>query len=247
MLYKQLSPEGQDGKGLCNLDFVDRYADILQANLPNKFSDFDRFFSGTQRLETLAAILKRHIQEDGLTVLNVGSGPFATELFVERLQKQQVQSIDYTPEFAPFYQLLLNEGYIANTSFEQVDVMEVEFPQKAFDLIIIHDVLFEKALEMETLITRLSPFLKPGGYLYFDFINSRTQWVKRLFGRHDQFRYYDPVKVKGFVTHAGFEILSFEATRKAHSWPIRVLHHALQILSRGSGNYSVLVQSKSRP
>jgi len=244
MLYKNLSPHTQDGKGLCNLDFVDRYTDILQENLPDKFSNFDKFFSGTQRLKTLAAILQHHIKEDGLKVLNVGSGPFATELFVERLQKQHIQSIDYTPEFAPFYQILLKEGYIANTSFEQVDVMKAEFPMEAFDLIIIHDVLFEKALEMETLITRLSPCLKPGGYLFFDFINMRTQWIKRLFGRHDQFQYYDPAMVRKFVTQSGFKILSFEATHRADSWPVKFLHHALRIISGGSNNYSVLIENE---
>ncbi|MZR32399.1 class I SAM-dependent methyltransferase [Sneathiella litorea] len=245
MSYEQVDIKHCDGKGLCNLDYVEQYAEILQNQLPKKFSRFGSFFAGTQRLRTLASVLQRYIKGHGLDVLNVGCGPFATELFVESLQFQKIQSLDYTPEFAPIHQILQEEGYIKNTSFQQGDAKAIEFPESSFDLMIIHDVFFEEALEMNSLILRLRPFLKPDGYIYFDFINSRTHWIWRLLGKRDQFRRYDPASVKEFLNKAGFKIIAFQPTHGASALSVRFLHWALWTFFRASNNYSVLIQGKN--
>jgi SAM-dependent methyltransferase len=242
MSFENENSGTREGNGLCNLDFVERYIKLLQNHLPENLSIYTPFFAGTQRLRNLAASLQRHVKGNGLSVLNVGCGPFATELFVERLQSQYIQSVDYTPEFAHFFDTLKQEGYIANTSFKQADAMKVKFPETTFDLIIIHDVFYEQALEMNSLVIHLCPYLKPGGYIYLDFVNARTEWIWRIFGKGGRFRRYDPVLVRKFLEENGFSIVEFDPVIRTGSIVLRTLHLVLWNIFRASNNYSVFAQ-----
>lgn len=235
-----------DPTGLHNLGYVPRYEEILARNLPPGFSAFADFFSGTQRLHTLGAICARHVRGKGLHVLNVGSGPFAIEIFVEAMQGQSIVALDYTPEFAPFHPLFRSEGHLSGTEFLQADVMTQEFDANAFDMIILHDVLYETALDLGAVIRRLDRFLKPGGLLFFDFVNARTRWIWRMLGRPDRFRRYDPGQVRALLQELDHEIVVWRPTHGARHPAVRVVHAALRAAGTAN-NYAVLSRKAGPP
>ncbi len=234
-----------EAPGLHNLEYVPRYEQILTENLPLSFAQFADFFAGTQRLHTLGAMFAQHMQEKGLHILNVGSGPFATEIFVEAMQGQTITALDYTPEFAPFHTLFQQDGHLMTTRFLQADIMAQEFPEASFDLIILHDILYEKALDMDAVITRLSIYLKPGGMVFLDFVNLRTRWVWMMLGKPDRFRRYDPKKVQRYLKEAGFNVIDWRPTHGSKSIGARTLHATLRLFG-ASNNYAVLARYKGR-
>lgn len=232
-----------DPLGLHNIAFLPRYERILAENLPDGFTQFAQFFSGTQRLTTLGAMLSAHVPRTGLRVLNVGSGPFATEIFVEALSDQQITAIDYTPEFAKFYGLFKAEGHLSATRFEQADIMEKRFDPGMFDLIILHDILYEHALDLELVIERLLPALAPRGLVFLDFVNARTGWIWSLLGRGNRYRRYDPRTVRAFLARAGLEIVDWRPTHGAKSLSARAVHATLRLFG-ASNNYAVLARKR---
>ena len=233
-----------DPKGLHNLDFLPRYEKILTENLPESFTQFADFFAGTQRLLSLAAMLDDHVTGLGHQVLNVGSGPFATEIFVQALDGQNIVSLDYTPEFAPFHALFRAEGHLSQTRFKQADIMQEVFEAEAYDLIVLHDILYEHALDLEAVISRLLPSLKPGGLLFLDFVNSRTGWIWALFGRGNKFKRYDPADVRAFLHRNGLDIVEWRPTHGAKSLSARAIHAFLKIFG-ASNNYAVLARKSA--
>ncbi len=230
-----------DTAGLCNLEFLPRYERLLADNLPPGFTQFAEFFSGTQRLHTLAAVLDRHLAGDGLEVLNVGSGPFATEIFVAALQGHRVTAIDYKAEFAPFHELFRAEGQLETTSFVQADIMARTFPSDAFDLIILHDILYENALDLEAVIGRLIPAIKPGGLIFFDFVNARTRWVWAALGKPDRFRRYDPDAVRRFLAERDLAIVEWRPTHGAKRRVVKATHQLLAAFGMPN-NFAVLAR-----
>ncbi|WP_292295137.1 class I SAM-dependent methyltransferase [Marivita sp.] len=234
-----------EAPGLHNLGYVQRYERILAENLPPSFAQFADFFAGTQRLHTLAAMFDRHLKSKDLHVLNVGSGPFATEIFIEAMQGQMITALDYTPEFAPFYTLFQQDGHLKTTRFLQADIMTQEFAPASFDLIILHDILYEKALDMNAVITRLGTYLKPGGLVFLDFVNLRTGWVWTMLGKPNRFRRYDPRNVRRFLEQAGFDVIDWRPTHGSKSISARTLHATLRLFG-ASNNYAVLARYKGR-
>jgi SAM-dependent methyltransferase len=229
---------------LCNLGYAEQYEAILSQNLPESFTQFSDFFSGLHRLETLGNMLITHFKQKNASVLNVGSGPFASEIFVNALQQQNIVAIDYTPEFAPFHGLFRKDGHLLTTEFEQADAMAIEFAVSQFDLIVLHDVLYEPALDLEKLTTRLQTYLKPGGLIFIDFVNSRTRWIWKLMGKPEQFRRYDPNRVKAFLGELGFEIVDWRPTHRSKSTVVSMLHIILWYGFRASNNYAFLARKK---
>lgn len=230
-----------DHRGLHKLDYVPQYEKTLADNLPPSFTQFADFFAGTQRLTTLGAMFADHITQTGLDVLNVGSGPFATEIFVKAMAEQSILAVDYTPEFEPFHALFQRDGHLQNTTFLRADINNEDFGTNRFDLIILHDILYESALDMASVITKLKATLKPGGMIFFDFVNARTAWIWTLLGRRTQFRRYDPRVVGEFLADAGFVIVDWRPTHGAKSLSARTVHRTLR-LAGAANNYAVLAR-----
>ncbi|MGB7240815.1 MAG: methyltransferase domain-containing protein [Sulfitobacter sp.] len=227
--------------GLHNLDYVPRYEQVLSQNLPPSFEQFADFFAGTQRLHTLGAMFDQHVTAKGLSILNVGSGPFATEIFVDAMQDQSILALDYTPEFAPFYTLFQKDGHLQSTRFLQADIMAEEFEEASFDVIILHDILYEQALDMDAVVTRLKGCLKPDGLMFLDFVNARTGWLWSLLGKPNRFRRYDPRQVKRRLEDAGLKIIDWRPTHGSKSLSARMVHAGLRLFG-ASNNYAVLVR-----
>ncbi len=227
---------------LCNLQYMERYKAHLAGNLPPNLSELTRFFSAPSRLRTLAEILSSRMKGSGKSVLNAGCGPFATELFVPALQDQHIESFDYTSGFLPFYDLFRKDGMIANTNFRIANALTVAYPANSFDLIIIHDVFYETGLPVEVLLDRFRPMLKPGGLLFFDFVNARTERLWRLLGSKQKFQRYDPDAVRKLIAGLGYAILEWRPTYGNSGKAKMVIHKLSEALLRQSNSYAVLIQ-----
>lgn len=228
--------------GLCNLDYVERYRSLLRANLPPDWPDFGRFFGVMQRLETLADMLGTHMRDRSGPVLNVGCGPFATELFVAALQTPTVHCFDYTAEFGPFLHVFRADGHLANVTFRQADALTVEYPRSSFDLVIIHDVLYETGLDMAVLLRRFNPVLRPGGLLFLDFVNRRTERLWRLAGGRQAFKRYDPADVTRIIAETGYEVVDWRPTYGIQHWSKWILNATLRTVIGQSNAYAVMIR-----
>jgi predicted TPR repeat methyltransferase len=141
--------------------------------------------------------------------------------------------------------LFQNDGHLNNTRFLQADIMSEEFPKAYFDLIILHDIFYEEALDINAVITKLSANLKTDGLMFFDFVNLRTRWIWTMLGKPNRFRRYDPKAVRRFLEDAGFEVVDWRPTHATKSIAVRALHTTLRLLG-ASNNYAVLARYKGK-
>jgi len=221
-------------------DYLPDYERQLRLHLPANWAAFSTFFADTHRLLTLARMLRDHFPGSRKRVLNIGSGPFATELFVAPLQRHAIYSFDYTPEFAQFFNIFRRQGLLATTLFMRANALTIEFAPHSFDLIIMHDILYEKALDLGALLDHHQRFLAPGGMLYLDFMNRQTQWLWRLLGKERDYRRYGIAEVEGLLHSKGFEVIErAHATGRSGRWT-SLFHLALQRLLRTSNTIAVL-------
>ncbi|MDQ0321105.1 SAM-dependent methyltransferase [Pararhizobium capsulatum DSM 1112] len=215
---------------LVRIDYRARYHDLLRDHLPEKFRPFAPFFANTRRLETMAGMLQRNFGGTGKAVLNAGCGPFASEIFVGALQHQQIEAFDYTPEFAAFFNIFRQEGLLADVRFFHADAMTVSYPNARFNLLVMHDLLYETALDLETMLARYIPFVAPGGLVYFDFMNARLRTLWRLLGKEKQYRRYDPDEVRSLLARHGLTVLEWQAVRSGSKGPSAGFHALLRAL-----------------
>lgn len=186
----------------------DEYASILRQCLAPDLRHFITFFSDTRRLRVMAQMLQRHLT--GLTpgrVLNIGCGPFATEYFVRCLHAHGIVSFDYTAGFAPAYAALKARGHLGNTCFMIADALTVEFRPQSFCAIIMHDILYEPALDAARLIARFDGSLRPGGLVFLSVQDMRTRWIWRLAGRERAYKRYELPAVQALLRAQGYEVL----------------------------------------
>ncbi len=230
--------------GLCNLEYLPRYERLLQKNLPPAFSAFSGFFASPHRLRVLGAMLERHYSRSDGRILNIGCGPFASEIFLSALQGRHVTAVDYTAEFAPFRDLFRQDGHLSRLDFRLGDVMEIAFEPGAYDLVILHDILYERALKMQALINRLDGALRPGGLLFLDFVNSQTGWLWKALGRGDLFQRYHPKQVRAILRQAGFEILDWRPANASTGLAGRALHRLLNDGFGISNRYALIARKR---
>jgi SAM-dependent methyltransferase len=232
------------GAPLCNLDYMGRYQAHLTESLPPDLNELTRFFAAPARLKTLAAILTQHFAGSGGRVLNAGCGPFATELFVSALQGREIESFDYTSGFAPLHAIFQKDGKIGNTRFQVADALTVEYPDNSFDLVIIHDVFYETGLPMDVLLRKFHRSLRPGGLLFFDFVNRRTEWLWRMLGSSHTFNRYDPDWVRQITSDLGYSIIEWQPTYGNSSLAKLAIHKLSEIFLRQSNGYAVLIRKQ---
>lgn len=230
---------------LVRVDYRDRYAEILRSNLPEPMRPFAEFFSNLSRLGTLATALRDHIGGTGNRVLNVGSGLFASEIFIAWFQEQTVVAFDYTEEFAAFFPLFRKEVLLGNTTFLRADARSVAFRPESFDVVIIHDVLYETGLEAAELIRRSKEFLKPGGVIYLDFMNLRTRWLWRLLGKEREYRRYRLEDIIRDLESNGFQCTEWRPCTGGSSRGAALFHTMLRRFFRTSNAIAVIARKRT--
>jgi len=186
---------------------ADEYASILRESLKNDFRQFVDFFADPRRLKAMAQLLQAYFAAPQGWVLNVGCGPFATEFFVQSLHRHSVVSFDYTRAFAPIYSALRARGHLANTSFFIGNVLSTEFAPETFDLIIMHDLLYEPMLDLSLLFRKYDRFLRPGGFFFLTVLDMRTRWLWKLLGREKPCKRYEIPAVLAEIRACGYQVL----------------------------------------
>ncbi len=209
-------------------DLALRYRAALEGALPAELQRFVPFFGDLTRLETLAAMLDAHLDSGpggrAERVLNLGCGPLAAELFIACLQGRDITAVDYTPDFVAAGQALQASGLLPRVTVQQGDVTAMHWDDASFDAIVIHDLLYEAALDANTLIPRLARSLRPGGLMYLDVMDSRVRGLWRLLGRERGYRRYHPRAVAAVLASSGLVPLERRPLRP-RGGVLRVLPH----------------------
>lgn len=167
------------------------YRELLRTYLKADLAVLVDFFCNRRRLALLTRLLGTHCRPAPSTVLNVGCGPFATECFAAPLATSHFISFDYSANLAPLYQAMRARGQLPRTRFFVGSATDAEFEPARFDLILMHDLLYEPCLDAPGLLLRYHTFLKPGGYLFFDVMDRRIQPLWKLLGKEVGHRRYD--------------------------------------------------------
>lgn len=225
---------------------VDEYASILRESLKGDFRQFVEFFADPRRLEAMARLLSRHFAGPPGHVLNVGCGPFATEFFAQPLHRHSVVSFDYTRAFAPISSALRARGHVANIRFFIGNVHSAEFAPEKFDLIIMHDLLYEPMLDLSLLFRKYDRFLRPGGLFFLTVLDMRTRLLWKLLGREKPRKRYEIPAVLAEVRACGYQVLdcvpwSLRAAGRLNQVFKQLLWHAFGL----ANEYAILARKAS--
>ncbi len=167
------------------------YRRLLNAHLSSDLAALVDFFCNLRRLSLLTRFLQAHCKGAAARVLNVGCGPFAVECFAAPLTDSKFVSFDYTPGFAPLYEAMRVRGKLPQTSFFVGSATDAEFEPASFDLVLMHDLLYEPALDAPNLLRRYHAYLKPGGFLFFDVMDLRIRRLWTFLGKEVGHKRYD--------------------------------------------------------
>lgn len=185
---------------------IDEYVAITASCLDAEMKGYAPFFADHRRLRVVAELLHRHFR--GGLVLNVGAGCCAIEFFLRQLRSSHVVAFDFEPRFAPVYTGLRKAGHLANTDFFIGDAMRVGFARK-FDLLLMHDLLYDQALDLSKLLDSLDPYLGNGGLLCFSVQDERARRLWQLLGQERDYRYrrYALPQVREELRRRGYELI----------------------------------------
>lgn len=222
---------------LTRSEYRGRYRELLDRHLSGPLADF---FSNTDRLLTLAQCLGTYLVGENKRVLNVGCGPFAAEIFVSALQRHTIHSVDYTSEFEVFFDIFRQEGLLANAVFTRADIREMSIDSDSFDLVILHDILYEPEIDLIAMLDKVRTVLSPGGLLYLDFMNIRVRWLWKLLGREREYQRYDPDELTCTLDRYGFDILHAGPVHKSGWGTAGLFHAALWAVCRTSNSIGVM-------
>ena len=238
-------PVGNDPL-LVNIGYRDRYRYLLESNLPPPMKGFAAFFANLNRLNTMSAMLEKHVGRNSTCILNAGSGTFAAELFSAPFQNRRITSFDYTQEFADLFPVFRREGMLATTTFSRADANTVAYPAKSFDLIVFHDIFYETALNIPDVLNRFREFPSPGGYVYLDFMNQDTELVWRLIGKERMYKRYKLAEIRRALSENGFELLEIRRSSGTSNRLVACLSYMLWTMFRTSNAFAVVAQ-KNHP
>lgn len=219
------------------------YAEILRGCLPRELQPLIPYFAYPDRLKVLAAMLAKHFNDVPGKVLNVGCGPFATEFFVLPLRPHRIVSFDYTRGFVPAHEALARRGHLTNIEFLIGDATTLEFEPTSFDLVVMHDILYEPALDFERMLVKYDRYLRPGGLIYLTVLDRGTQWIWKLLSREKPHVRYSLAAVRSRVELAGYRVLdcqpaSLQSRNRAKRSFQRLLWHAFGLANQ----YAILAR-----
>ena len=229
---------------LVNTGYRDRYRAILEEQLPLSLKPFAGFFSNLKRLVTMSEMLDKHVGAHSKTILNAGSGTFAAEIFSSGFQNRQITSFDYTEAFADLYPVFRAEGHLSTTTFARADANTVTFPAESFDLIVFHDIFYESALNIPDVLFRYRDFLKPGGYVFLDFMNMDTALLWRLIGKERQYKRYSRAQIDKALHDSDLELLEIRRSSGSSNRAVIFLNWALWTFFRTSNAFAVMARKR---
>ena len=244
-LQATVGPPNRD-RLLVNTGYRDRYRSLLESNLPPPMKGFAAFFAKLDRLHTMSAMLAKHADGKPPRILNAGSGAFAAELFSAPFQNRQITSFDYTQEFADLFPVFQRDGMLATTTFSRADANTVTYPANSFDVIVFHDIFYEAALNIPDVLHRFRDFLRPGGYLYLDFMSQSTELVWRLLGKGRAYKRYKLAEVRRTLVENGFELLELRRSSDTSNPLVACLNAMLWTMFRTSNAFAVIARKNDR-
>ena len=189
---------------------ADVYVQLLRNNLPASLQPLVPFFGRPQRLSVLSTLLDRHFiatADAPREVLDVGCGPLATEYFLPQLHGHAVLAFDYTPAFGAVHAALQRRGHLRQVQFVVGDANSHDFGSRRFDLVLMHDLLYEPALSFPHLLAKFDRHLVPGGLLYLTVQDRRTRWIWAALRREKAHVRYDVGAVQEQLRAAGYRLL----------------------------------------
>lgn len=181
-----------------------RYQAALHSHLKGMDAKEIDFFVNSQRLRLIDQLIGPQIRRKGARVLNVASGPFAIEYYLQ-LRDADVLSFDREPRLAELHRDLVSSGLIGPSRFETADVYAFESSER-FDAVIINDLFYSKYVDFYALIDRYVALLKPGAIFYFDIQDQRTGPIWRAFGKDSEYRRYDLGEVTRALAARGLKV-----------------------------------------
>lgn len=182
----------------------ERYRRLLLKHLAGRPVDEILFFVNRRRFAILDGAVGDILRTPGARVLNLASGPFALELYLKG-RKAHVHSIDIDPALPSLHDAMIANGLIEQSTYEESDVV-CHKPSGQFDLVIINDLLYDRAIDFDTVFARYRSHVKPGGVLYFDILDRRAGPLWQAFGKDSRYRRYDMAAVRDKLVGAGFKI-----------------------------------------
>ena len=234
-----------DMRFLVNTGYRGRYRALLEEKLPPSLKPFATFFSNLKRLDVMSAMLEQYVGNSSKTILNVGCGTFAAEIFSVSFQKRDITAFDYTEAFAELYPVFKQEGLLETTRFSRADANTITFPPATFDLAVFHDIFYEFALNVPDVLARYREFLKPGGFIYMDFMNQKTARLWRLLGKEREYKRYTTSQIRKALKDNGFELLEMRRSCGSPSRAVRFLNWGLWTFFRTSNAFSVVARKRS--
>jgi SAM-dependent methyltransferase len=160
----------------------DEYLALLRRHLHAEPDHEIRFFANSRRFAILETLIGERIEKRFETMLNVACGPFAFENYLRPPEHLSIDAFDIWPELSALLRDMRERGRMGNIRFRVSDVGAYETP-RSYDLVLINDLFYIRALDFFEHVGRYAAMLKPGGVLYFDLLDRRAGWLWRLAGR----------------------------------------------------------------
>lgn len=182
----------------------DLYASLLFYHLRGDPRKEIRFFLNSRRFAKFRSLMGARLPEIW-SVLNVASGPFAFENYVQLRRDARIDSFDIDPRLDGLFRDLSATGKFSDVRFQTSCALEYE-TQAEYDLVLINDLFYHCNIDFQTVIEKYARRVRSGGYLYFDILDRRAARVWKFTGRDNRFARYEMHDVANRIERLGFEI-----------------------------------------
>ncbi|MGL4395763.1 MAG: hypothetical protein ACRCS9_04410 [Hyphomicrobium sp.] len=180
------------------------YRAALHRHLAGDATKEIEFFVNPHRFDLMLGLIGGHLARRPLSILNVASGPFALEFYCP-IAGAECHAFDVSERLAGLHRDLVRDRLIAPATFTVGDVASFK-PDRQFDVVIVNDLFYTRALDFFDLIGPLAAAVKPNGLLYFDIQDERAGPIWRMLGKDGAFRRYDLAVVRATLAALGFEV-----------------------------------------
>lgn len=214
----------------------DNYLSLLRKYLGDLPEREISFFVNRKRFCLLRSLIGDYLRNDVRSILDVACGPFAFENYVDCHPEVRIDSFDLNPRLTGLFQALRKSGKFDNLSFRCSSVEEYS-TSKTYDLVLVNDLFYHKAVDFFGVIGALSERVKPGGLLYFDILDERSKRLWSSFGKDKQFVRYNLPKIALELAKHDLELMSITPSLGIGGMPDFTMRAALYRTLRLANNY----------